>query len=125
MAFALDTFGDRWSLVIIRDLIFRDGETYGDFLGQAEKIATNVLADRLRTLEADGVIRKFRDPDNRRRNIYRLTEKGLALAPIILEMVQWSAKYDSNTNVPDRLLKKIRNDREDFLQELRARVRLA
>lgn len=125
MAFALDTFGDRWSLVIVRDLIFRGGETYGDFLGQAEKIATNVLADRLRTLEADGVIRKFRDPDNRRRNIYRLTEKGFALAPIILEMVQWSAKYDSNTNVPDRLLKKIRNDREDFLQELRARVRLA
>lgn len=125
MAFALDTFGDRWSLVIIRDLIFRGGETYGDFLGQAEQIATNVLADRLRTLEADGVIHKFRDPDNRRRNIYRLTEKGLALAPIILEMVQWSAMYDSNTNVPDRLLKRIRKDRKGFLAEISARVRLA
>ena len=125
MAYALDTFGDRWSLVIIRDLIFRGGETYGDFLGQAEKIATNVLADRLRTLEAEGVIRKFRDPDNRRRNIYRLTEKGLAIAPIILEMMLWSAKYDSNTNVPDNLLKNIKEDREDFLKNLRARVKLA
>ena len=125
MAYALDTFGDRWSLVIIRDLIFRGGETYGDFLGQAEKIATNVLADRLRTLEADGVIRKFRDPDNRRRNIYRLTEKGLAIAPIILEMMHWGAKYDSNTNVPDKLLKNIKRDREIFLKNLRARVKLA
>lgn len=125
MAFALDTFGDRWSLVIVRDLIFRGGETYGDFLGQAEQIATNVLADRLRYLEADGVIQKFRDPDNRRRNIYRLTEKGLALAPIILEMVQWSAKYDTNTDVTEKLLKKIRIDRDGFLQELRGRVKLA
>ena len=125
MAFALDTFGDRWSLVIVRDLIFRGGETYGDFLGQAEQIATNVLADRLRYLEADGVIHKFRDPDNRRRNIYRLTEKGLALAPIILEMVQWSAKYDTNTDVTEKLLKKIRIDRDGFLKELRGRVKLA
>ena len=125
MVFALDTFGDNWSLVIIRDLIFRGGETYGDFLGQAEKIAANVLADRPRILEADGVIRKFRDRINRGRNIYRLTEKGFALAPIILEMVQWSAKYNSNTNVPDRYLKEFWKDREDFLKQLRARVKLA
>ena len=92
---------------------------------KAEKIATNVLADRLRALEADGVIRKFRDSDNRRRNIYRLTEKGLAIAPIILEMMHWGAKYDSNTNVPDKLLKNIKKDREDFLKNLRARVELA
>ena len=90
VAFALDTFGDRWSLLVIRDLMLRGNETYGEFLDSGEGIATNVLADRLKGLEAVGIVVKSPDPENRRRNIYRLTQKGLDLAPLIMELYRRS-----------------------------------
>ena len=116
IAFALDTFGDRWSLLIIRDLMLKTGhETYGDFLGAGEAIATNILADRLKELEAAGIILKSPDPDNRRRNIYRLTEKGRDLAPIMAELICWGAKYDANTGVQETFVEKIKSDRAGFI----------
>lgn len=121
VAFALDTFGDRWSLLIIRDLILKGAETYGEFLGAAEGIATNVLADRLRDLEAEGILRKSRDPENRRRNIYTLTEKGCELAPVIMEMIRWSARYDPDTTASQKILERIETDREGFTADIRAR----
>ena len=123
IAFALDTFGDRWSLMIIRDIALRGSRTYGEFRDTPEKIATNVLADRLRELEADGIIRKSRDPENQRKNIYSLTEKGCDLIPVVLEMVRWSAKYDRNTKVGDKFLSKIKRDRDGFEMEIRARLK--
>jgi len=123
IAFALDTFGDRWSLMIIRDIALLGSRTYGEFRSTAEKIATNVLADRLQELEADGIIRKSRDPENKRRNIYTLTEKGCDLIPIILDMVLWSAKYDRNTKVGARFLNKIKRDRDGFEMEIRTRLK--
>lgn len=122
-AFALDTFGDRWSLLVIRDLMFRGRKTYGEFLQADEKIATNVLADRLKYLEAEGIIRKSRDPDNNRRYIYSLTDKGLDLAPIMLEVIRWSAKFDPRTKAGKEILARIENDRDGFIDEIRRRFR--
>lgn len=122
IAFALDTFGDRWSLIIIRDMLMKGHRTYGQFLESDEKVATNVLADRLRELEDAGIISKARDPENRRRVLYRLTEKGADLAPVLIEMIRWSGKYDGNTIVTEAILKRIREDREGFSEQLQARA---
>lgn len=119
VAFALDTFGDRWSLVVIRDLVMHGKTTYGEFLASDEGIATNVLADRLKHLEAEGILGKSRDPENRRRIIYKLTDKGWELAPMILDMIVWSAKYDPETKVRQPMLDKIADDREEFITEIR------
>ena len=121
-AFALDTFGDRWSLLVIRDLMFRGKKTYGEFLDAKEGIATNILADRLKYLEAEGIIRKSRDPHSRRRNIYELTEKGCDLVPVMLEILRWSGKYDPQTAVPKKALKRVAVDRDGFVAEIRARL---
>lgn len=122
VAYGLDTFGDRWSLLLIRDLLLRGKETYGEFLDGDEKIATNILADRLKNLEAEGIVRKCRDPESGRRFLYSLTEKGLELAPTILEMIRWSGKHDPKTNVGSGLLKRAGGSRKKLLAELRARA---
>jgi DNA-binding HxlR family transcriptional regulator len=121
VAFALDTFGDRWSLLVIRDIVLKGAKTYGEFLQANEGIATNVLADRLRELEAEGVITKSRDPENHRKLNYSLTEKGCDLVPVILEMILWSAKYDPKTTARKEILKRIKIDRDGFVEEVRAR----
>lgn len=120
VAFALDTFGDRWTLVIIRDIMMRGKETYGEFLESDESIATNVLADRLKHLEAEGILGKSRDPENRRRIIYSLTDKGWELSPMILDMIVWSAKYDPDTKVRQAMLDKISTDRDGLIAEIRS-----
>jgi len=120
IAFALDTFGDRWSLVIIRDLLMKGFETFGQFLESDEGIATNVLADRLKEFEVTGIVSKSRDPENHRRIIYRLTEKGADLAPVMLEMIRWSGKYDPNTMAKKTVLDRIEKDREGLVSDLRS-----
>lgn len=122
IAFALDIFGDRWTLIVIRDMLMKNFRTYGQFLESDEKIATNILADRLRQLEAAGIVTRERDPENRRKVLYRLTEKGAELAPVMIELIRWSAKYDPNTFVPGQLLDRIRKDREGFAEELETRA---
>ena len=122
VAFALDTFGDRWSLLIMRDLMVARLETYSELLAADERIATNVLADRLASLEAAGLIDKSRDPDNHRRFIYRVTDKGCNLLPIIMEMVRWSGKYDPNTIAPRHILERLENDRDGLIADLKSRL---
>ena len=120
IAFALDLFGDRWTLLIIRDLMLRGEATYGAFLGAGEGIATNVLADRLRALEAAGIVTAAPDPGNRRRKLYSLTPKGLDLAPVILEIIRWSAVHDPRTDIPRDLARRIETDRDGVLADIRA-----
>ena len=116
--FVLETFGDKWTLLVIRDLMFHGKRYYGDFLVSAEGISTNILADRLQRLERDGVIDKEIDPDNRSRVIYRLTEKGKDLLPVMLEITAWSGKYDSKTNAPAPLLKALKRDRRPLIAKI-------
>ncbi|HAT33998.1 MAG TPA: transcriptional regulator [Janthinobacterium sp.] len=95
--YGVEIFGDRWSLLIIRDIVFAGKKTYGDFLKSEEGIATNVLAARLAFLEGQGILSRAPSPDDKRKDFYTLTEKGLDLIPIVLNIVLWSAKHDSKS----------------------------
>ncbi|NQV84424.1 MAG: helix-turn-helix transcriptional regulator [Rhodospirillales bacterium] len=119
VTYALDSFGDRWSLLIIRDLLLRGFSTYGDFLDGGEGISTNILADRLKFLEAKGILNKNPDPENRRRKIYSLTEKGFDLAPVIFDLFLWSAQYDPDTKAPKELVERMAKDRATLLADIR------
>ncbi len=89
--FGLEIFGDQWSLLILRDLVFNGKNTYGDFLESAEGISTNILAKRLNNLESSGLIAKGRPPSNKKTIIYYLTDKGKTLIPVLLELIIWGA----------------------------------
>ncbi len=100
--FGLPVFGNAWSLLIIRDIVYFGKKTYGAFLASEEGIATNILANRLAWLEQNGILIKIPDSSDKRKDLYRLTEKGLDLIPILLEVASWSAKYDSRTGAPGK-----------------------
>lgn len=110
--FGLEAFGDKWSLLILRDIVFRGKKTYGEFLKSEEGIATNILASRLVTLEEQGILEKRPSPDDARKDLYALTQKGLDLVPLLFEMILWSAKYDSKSEARRirRLVELIRSD---------------
>ena len=95
--YGVEIFGDKWSLLIIRDIVFAGKKTYGEFLKSEERIATNVLASRLAFLEEQGILARAPNPDDGRKDFYTLTEKGLDLIPIVLNVVLWSAKHDSKS----------------------------
>ena len=90
---SLDVWGDKWSLLIIRDLMSAKQCTYGDFLKSPEGIATNILASRLLALEENGVIEKLSHPDSKAKVLYKLTPKGIDLLPLMIEIGIWSEKY--------------------------------
>ena len=121
--YAQESFGDRWSLLIIRDLMFKDKKFYGDFLNSDEKISTNILANRLEKLESQKLITKAPDKDNRSKNIYTLTQKGIDLMPMLLEMIAWSARYDAKTEAPEKFINRLKDDRESLINELLANLR--
>jgi DNA-binding HxlR family transcriptional regulator len=84
---SIEMLGDRWSLLIIRDMMLRGSRTFKEFLGSYEKIATNILTDRLHRLESYGILTAEPDPTDGRKLIYLLTQKGIDLAPVLTEMV--------------------------------------
>lgn len=120
ISIALELLGDAWSLLIVRDLMFKDRRTYNDFLNGGEGIASNILADRLRKLETAGVIEKRLDPGDARRFVYRLSPKGMDLGPVLVELVIWSARHES-TDAPPAVVRRMRSDREGFLSDVRRR----
>ena len=111
--------GDRWSLLIVRDVMLLGPRTYKDFLEAREKIATNILADRLRRLEADGILRARPHVSDGRKLIYVLTKKGIALAPVLTEMVLWAAAHEKTGN--QALVREMRKDKRKFLATIRGR----
>lgn len=119
MNIGLEIFGDRWSLLVIRDLLFKKRHEFKDYLAAKERIATNVLSDRLRRLEENGIITKAAHPSDARKADYRLTEKGLDLAPLLFEMALWATTHEE-TEAPTPLLRRMSEDRESLLAELRA-----
>ena len=123
--YGVEIFGDRWSLLIIRDIVFVGKKTYGDFLKSEEGIATNVLASRLAFLEEQGVLSKAPSPDDRRKDFYTLTEKGLDLIPIVLSIVLWSAKHDSKSYVRglDEFVTRLSQSPTQVSEEVKALVR--
>jgi len=113
----LDVIGDKWSLLIIRDVMLRGKMSYSEFLNSEEGIATNILVSRLATLEEEGILVKEVSPVNKSKYIYSLTQKGADLMPIIIELMDWGAKY--NKNCPRRELgQKIKKDKAAVIREL-------
>lgn len=117
---SLEILGDRWSLLIIRDLMFRGFRTYKELLESEEGIATNILADRLQRLEACGIVSISQEPTDRRKLIYRLTEKGIDLAPVLVELILWGDRHE-DTAAPRAVIRKMQKQREEFLVDLRRR----
>jgi len=112
-------FGDKWSLLIIRDLMFKGKRHYGELADSEEGIATNVLADRLKRLCEHGILTKSRDSIKRSRHVYRLTEMGWDLLPVMLALVEWAARHDPVSEIPEAFLLKLRSEPEVLAREIR------
>jgi len=127
ISFGLDIFGDKWSLLILRDIFFKGARHYREFLAAGEGIATNILASRLKLLVDRDLIEKKRDESNRRQNIYVPTKKGLELIPVLLEIVLWSANNDPDTDAPESYVMRLRNrtDKDGAIQEIYEKFQLA
>ena len=119
---ALEWLGDPWSLLVVRDLMFKDRRTFNEFLQGGEGIASNILADRLRRLETAGIVQKGRDPLDARRFVYGLSAKGIDLAPVLVELVIWSARHE-RTDAPPEVVRAMRTDRDAFIADVRERWR--
>jgi DNA-binding HxlR family transcriptional regulator len=111
--------GDRWSLLILRDMMLRGFRSYNQFLDSYEGIATNILADRLKRLMAYDIVVAQEDPSDGRRLIYVLTAKGLDLAPVLTEMVLWAAKHEKTEN--QALVRQMQKDKQGFIAQVQKR----
>ncbi len=116
---SVEMLGDRWSLLIIRDMMLRGFRTYKEFMECYEGIATNILADRLRKLIAYGIITAEPDLSDGRKLVYSLTAKGIDLAPVLTEMVLWAAAHEKTGN--QTLVRQMQADKEKFLTSVRQR----
>lgn len=122
--FGLELFGDKWTLLIIRDLMFFGKRYYNELLKSAEGISTNILADRLAHLEQEKIIRKDHDPRHKQKIRYSLTQKGIDLTPVIIAIGLWSEKYEKHLN-PNRgiILGEARKNRQRAIRQIQARLK--
>lgn len=119
---ALDVLGDKWSLLIVRDMLFFDKHYFGEFLAASESISTNLLTDRLRRLERVGIVTRSIDPDNAAKVRYVLTPKGIDLLPVMLQLIRWGGKH-FKTAAPPAFIKRLRTDLEGVETEFRKKLR--
>lgn len=119
---SLEVLGDRWTLLVIRDLMVRGLSSFKDFQESGERIASNILADRLKKLRAAGIVTAKAQEGDGRRLTYRLTEKGIDLAPLLFELLVWGARHE-RTGAPREFMKQMEGNREQVLEECRRRWR--
>ena len=117
----LDIIGDKWSLLIIRDILFKSKSTFGELLSMNEKIATNILADRLAFLKKQGFINSYKHPENKLKIVYTITQKGFDLLPVLMELVLWGKKYFDISDNGKELAKAIRKDRKLLVKKVKER----
>lgn len=117
--FTLEHFGDKWSFLIIRDLMFKGKRHYNEFLEAGEKVSTSVLGDRLKKLEMMGIITKGEDKVKRSRIRYSLTPKGIDLLPILIEMIVWGGLNDELTETPKEFIEQATQNRESLIKQTR------
>ena len=120
--FGLGVFGDHWSLLIIRDMLFRGFTRFQDFLDAGEGISTNVLSNRLSRLEAQQIVSRRKDPANGRQVLYELTDKGKDLLPVMLSVIGWAEKYDPETHISIEMGERIRTDFTKVRYEMLAAI---
>jgi DNA-binding HxlR family transcriptional regulator len=121
--FSLENFGDPWSLLIVRDIVYFGKKTYGEFLASEEHIGTSVLARRLSELERKEIITKKTSLQDRRIEEYSLTEKGLDLIPVLLYLVEWGAKYDKNTGARKEWVGAVSTNKQVIAQSIRSAIK--
>lgn len=121
--FALEVFGDKWTFLIVRDLMFKGKHYYGEFLNSEERIATNILADRLLLLEEEGIVLKTDDPSHGSKYIYKLSRKGIDLLPVLTEVIMWSAKYDKDSAIDVEFVNRVKRDKAGLLKENYCRLK--
>ncbi len=117
----LDIVGDKWSLLILRDLIFFDKKSYSELQNSDEKIATNILSSRLELLEQSKLITKQADASDKRKKVYKLTKSGVDILPILLEMILWTSKHEPSKDIPLQLVESLKADRQVVIEELTKR----
>ena len=122
ISYSLDLFGDRWTLLVLRDLILWGKTRFAEFLDSDEKIASNILSDRLRRLDEWGIVGIQKDPTDARQKIYTATEKGLSLTPVLLEIAAWGASEDPGTGAPKDFAAEFYANREIWYSEHRDRI---
>ena len=115
---SLDVWGDKWTLLIIRDLMESNGRTYGDLLKSPEGIATNILAARLQALEENQLVVKLEHPDSKAKVLYKLTQKGIDLLPIMIEINIWAEKYFIIQEERKAMLKEVKKDKVGFIKKM-------
>jgi DNA-binding HxlR family transcriptional regulator len=121
--FGLEAFGDAWSLLVVRDIVYFGKHTFSEFLAAEERIAPSILANRLAHLEQRDILTRTRDHSDRRKTSYRLTETGLALIPILLEIAAWSARTDPDTDAPPDWIALVNSDKERMTRLITETVR--
>lgn len=122
IAFGLDLFGDKWTLLILRDMLFYNITRFSDFAGR-EGIATNILADRLARLENAGIITKEQDKALKNQNIYYITDKGRNLLPTLVEMSAWGLQNDEQTPVSKEFVRRLATERKEIVEEITEAVK--
>jgi DNA-binding HxlR family transcriptional regulator len=123
---ALDVVGDKWMLVIVKQMLIEGKETFKDFTESDEAIATNILSAKLKFLEEVGIIIKTKRPENKKTNLYLLTEKGLALTPVLIELAIWSDNHLRDIHpsiVNGEAMEFLRNDKVAFKHALEQKYR--
>lgn len=120
---SLEIFGDKWTLLILRDMIFSGKSRFGAFQASAEGIAPNILSARLELLESSGLISKHPDPAHKRRSTYKLTEKGIALAPVMVELTLWGQENLPGVDAQPGIREQLEEDREGAMRDLTDRLR--
>ena len=120
--FGLELFGDKWTLLVVRDMMFKGKHGYGAFLESGEHIATNILADRLHQLEVAGLIVKRVDPARKSRFIYALAERGIDLLPVMVEIILWSAQHDPLTAATPEFVAAAHADRAGLIAGIRMQL---
>lgn len=119
---ALDTIGDKWSLILIRDMMFLHKKEYSEFLASPEGISTNILANRLKGLVESGMATKSKHPSDKKKSLYQLTEKGMGLLPVLIELSLWGNDHLENTFIPEPFLQGMREDRCGFISKVTSDV---
>lgn len=120
MDYAASIFGDRWSMLILRDLLFAGRRHFKDMLSAGEGIASNILTSRLKYLTDMGLLSRQPDPANRRQIVYGLTPMGLDLTPALVEIVLWSARHDQDTAMPKEFVARAKEDRAGLIDDIKA-----
>lgn len=118
---ALDIVGDRWSLLVVRDMLIWNEHEFANFRDAGEGIATNILTDRLKTLASAGLIDSIPHPSNKTKKLYFLTERGKALAPVLVELILWGADCEGSQAPPEKVAE-VREDREGFITGLMEKI---